>query len=110
MVDEYVAGHYDHMFALKERLELWRDNHDRLAPIMATSPIIRELTPHSENLRDLAEKGLEAIEYFHNNETPNESRAKETDALLKIANKPAGQTNLVVVAAIAKLTNAALEQ
>ncbi|MBD3409276.1 MAG: family 20 glycosylhydrolase [Ignavibacteriales bacterium] len=110
MVDEYVAGHYDHMFALKAQLERWRDNRERLAPTMATSPIIRELTPHSENLHDLAKKGLDAIEYFHNNETPSGEWADETTALVKLAQKPAGQTNLVVVAAIAKLTNAALEQ
>lgn len=109
-VDEYVAGHYDHMFALKAQLERWRDNHERLAPIMATSPIIRELTPHSENLRDLAAKGLEAIEYFHNNETPSGEWADETAALLKLARRPAGQTNLVVGDAIEKLANAALEQ
>ncbi len=48
--------------AIRRVLEMWRDNHARLAPYGESSLLLREFLPISEELSKLATMGLEALE------------------------------------------------
>jgi hexosaminidase len=89
--------------ALKKWLVLWKDNHTKLKPIIDGSPILKEIEPLSIDLSAIAGIGLEAIIFIEKKEPPAAQWLKENLKLLKLAEKSAGQTTLMIVPAIRKL-------
>lgn len=47
---------------LRESLNLWRHNYGALTPLLGKTPALQEITALSENVRDLSQAGLEALE------------------------------------------------
>ena len=88
--------------AIREWLTLWRDNHARLAPVMATSALLAEDAETSKDLSAIAAAGLQALDKTH-----DAAWIAETRALLDRAKKPKAELLLSVEPSIRKLIEAA---
>ncbi len=91
-------------------LELWRDNHHALRPLIATSPILAEIESLSKDLSEIAVIGLEALTTLEAKQPATPAWKKEKLEILQKAKEPRGQVELMVIAAIEKLVTAAAEQ
>lgn len=94
---------------LRGWLHLWSVNHDALAPIINSSPLLHEIASLSADLSKIAGFGLQALAVLENEgekDWPAFSymQAKES---LAAAKKPRGEVELVVVTAIEELVEAA---
>jgi len=86
---------------IREWLTLWRDNHARLAPVLANSALLAEDAEISKDLSAIAEAGLQALDKTH-----DAAWLAETRALLDRARKPKGELLLSVEPSIRKLIEA----
>jgi hexosaminidase len=84
---------------IREYLTLWRDNHARLAPVMANSALLAEDAEISKDLSDIAEAGLQALDKLPG--------AAANAALLDRAKQPKAELLLSVEPPIRKLIEAA---
>ncbi|MEN8191458.1 MAG: family 20 glycosylhydrolase [Bacteroidota bacterium] len=91
---------------IKKWLTTWKDNHEKLIPIISNSPIIREIESHSQNLSDISQVGLEAIVLLKQEETAPVKWLDKASALIENAKKPYGQTEIHVIDGIEKLVEA----
>ena len=87
---------------IREYLTLWRDNHARLAPVMANSALLAEDAELSKELSDIAAAGLEALEKNH-----DAAWIADKLALLDLAKQPKAELLLSVEPAIRKLIESA---
>jgi hexosaminidase len=111
-VDDYLeTRNQDHTSTeqIKSALELWRDNHQTLLPIIKASPILIEIESLSKDLSEIAGIGLEALTFLEQNQTAAAAWKDEKLQVLSRAKEPRGQTELMVVSAIEKLVVAASE-
>jgi len=93
--------------AMMNQLALWQENHPRLLQTMEKAPAIREMQSMSQDLADLAAAGLVAAEALQEGRKLGHDWAAAQQELITRAQKQRGQTELVVVAPIAKLIAAA---
>lgn len=109
MVDHYFESQdrEDESAQVRAWLELWRDNHQALLPIIAASPIVAEIESLSKDLSEIAVIGLEALTLLETGQRASEEWKKKNLEILQKAKEPRGQTELMVVSAIEKLVNAA---
>lgn len=108
-VDDYLADKSNEKLKiLKEQLLIWQNNHEKLLGTIENSPILKEIVPISLNLSKLAEVGSEALNLLRDgNQAPNPWLSKADSVLLE-AEKPYGQTEIRIIAAIKKLVNATI--
>jgi hexosaminidase len=92
----------DDLPRIREWLTLWRDNHARLAPVLANSALLAEDAELSRDLSAIAEAGLQALDTKHDPAWIAEKRA-----LLDRAKKPKAELLLSVEPSIRKLIEAA---
>jgi hexosaminidase len=91
-------------------LTLWRDNDQKLQPLLMKSSLTRELRPVSTTLHQVAETGLEALSYLKQNRTaPADWRARQL-AFLGQAAQPQAVLIDMVVPAVRKLVAATATQ
>ncbi len=88
---------------LRCRLELWRENHEKLQPTIAVSPILWEIEPLSIHLRDCAVAGLELMDAASGAAKPSDERLKEIADLFKAAKAPVAQVELMIMPALEEL-------
>jgi hexosaminidase len=84
---------------IREYLTLWRDNHARLAPVMANSALLAEDAEISKDLSAIAAAGLQALDKLPG--------AAANAALLDRAKQPKAELLLSVEPPIRKLIEAA---
>ncbi len=82
---------------LQEKLRMWACNHEKLAPIIERSPILREVNTLSLDLTKVATIALEVLE------SPAKKLNEQEKAALEEAKKPRGQLQLMIVSAIEEL-------
>jgi len=92
---------------IREMLILWRDNHARLAPLMANSALLAEDTEISKNLSAIAEAGLQALDRLQMAQTRDLAWIAEKRTLLDRAKQPSAEQLLSVEPSIRKLIEAA---
>jgi len=105
-VDKYIKDTEQNTEDIKYILTLWKNNHSKLMKIISQSPILEEITPMSEMLSEISQIGLEALEKLENDEKAGNRWKKKSRDLLKKAEAPHGQTELMIVTAIEKLVDA----
>lgn len=88
---------------IREQLTKWAENHEKLKPIIATSPILKEVTPLSENLSLIAKVGLEAISLIEKNEKPSAEWMDNAKVVIENSKKWTAQMEIVVIDSIGKL-------
>ena len=92
---------------LRLTLENWRANDDALKPLLAASPVLREIEPLSRGLSEAAGIGLEAIRDLAGKHKGNRSRAAAWTKDLAELKKPMAELELAFLPAVEKLVSAA---
>jgi hexosaminidase len=92
--------------ALRLTLENWRANDEALKPLLAASPVLREIEPLSSGLSEAAGIGLEAIRDLAGKHKGNRSRAAAWTKDLAELKKPMAELELAFLPAVEKLVSA----
>ena len=92
---------------IREWLTLWRDNHARLAPLLANSALLAEDADLSRDLSAIAAAGLQALDRLQSAQFRDPAWIGEQRALLDRAKKPKAELLLSVEPSIRKLVEAA---
>jgi hexosaminidase len=93
----------DDVDAAMSALLLWRANHATVEPTLRASPALTEMLPMSQNLRDVAVIGLEALRVGSSDAKPGADWLDPHLRRLQEARKPEGQTELAIVDPIVDL-------
>lgn len=88
-----------------EQLELWAKNHEKLLPIIAASPILKEIEPLSENLLDCSQAGLLLMEGITDKVTLTKGQLSEFESLFVESKKQIAQVELMILPAFVELLN-----
>ncbi len=112
MVDEMLAdpSHKHGAGAIETWLVTWRDNHERVLPVIQASASLREAEPLSVNLRELAEVGLEALAKIRRGRRLRDSRWEELLEVLERTAQPRAELQVMVEPTVRELVNAAHER
>jgi hexosaminidase len=106
MVDGYFEDAPDfraNRETIREWLIKWRDNHEVLKPILDGSPLLKEITPLSEDVAALAEAGIQAMEYIEKNQEVPLSLVDEVLPLLNPPRKPEHELMIMIAPGVEKL-------
>jgi hexosaminidase len=87
-------------------LTLWRDNDAALQPLLARSVLTKDLAPVSQNLSEVAEIGLRALDDLQEKRTVKGEDRKSTIEFLKRSAKPQAVLLLMVVPSVELLVEA----
>ena len=94
LVDQFMAGDESGCIEqIRVHLDMWRNNHAQLEPIIRRSPALLQIEELSANLSAIAAAGYQALE----------GNAKYDAQLFKAAREQGGRTELQVVDAIERL-------
>lgn len=105
-VKEFLASRQpDQAAYLATTMRLWRDNHRLLSPIIAASPVLREVESLSADLTRTAEIGLQALSWLEHGPAPAEWSEKAL-AELEAYRTPRAELELMVVTPVAELVKA----
>ena len=85
---------------IKEQLELWKNNHIALEPLLKARPQLREILFHSENLSKASAIGLEALKFVKKGKTAERHWGEVHLKTLNAMKEPAGEMELQILAAI----------
>ena len=96
--------------ALKQWLTQWRDNDQELEPVLQGSSLLKEAIPLSQNLQEVANAGLQALDYLGKGGTAPAIWRDQQLAMLKVAEKPQAELLNMIVPAIEKLVSATTAQ
>jgi hexosaminidase len=110
LVNQFVASNFqdDQVKAeIRALLVSWRDNDNRLRPLLQNSYLLKELSPVSQSLTLLGGAGLQAVDYIEKDERAPDSWRNEQIAVIQQAQKPAADLVLAVAPAVQKLVEAA---
>lgn len=88
---------------IRSLLALWRDNQANLQPLESRSFLLSEVIPVSEALHELAETGIEALDYLDRNERPPDDWKTQKLALIQQAAQPKAQVLIMIAPAIQRL-------
>ncbi len=103
-VEKYKAdGKFTHLEPWMAMFEIWGDNHTAFAELAELSPILREVVPHSENLKKISETMLEYLSLLQNNGKPSKELIENLKKTCEAAKKTYGQAELMIVPAVLKL-------
>lgn len=105
LVVDYLNGKSEAEEEIRKWLQLWSDNHEKLKPVIAKSPVLWSVKDLSENLSAIAEIGLDALD----------GKLKEDDIMSQLSNyhgaiakleqsrEQGGRTDLQIVNSIKQL-------
>lgn len=91
--------------ALESQLRQWKENHDRLKPLIAMAPVLQEVAELSEDFSAISGAGLEALTYIRSDKSVPAGWLDAQRLRFNAAKVPRGQVMLVVVEPIMKLVN-----
>ncbi|NWF49253.1 MAG: family 20 glycosylhydrolase [Ignavibacteriaceae bacterium] len=104
MVDQLiVTGDKDIERVIKDKLKTWYDNHNKLVQLINKSPVLKEIEPLSEHLKEISVIGLNTIESLNRNQKVEPDKMVEYLKTIEMAKNPYGQLELMIVSAIEKL-------
>ena len=108
MVDALVAGSAsaETKTRLRRLLTAWRDNQTRLQPLAASSFLLKEALPLSQDLSALGDAGLRAMDYLDRGERAPEAWRTTQFDVVELAKKPRAQLLLMVAPPVEKLIEA----
>ena len=88
---------------IREQLFHWKENHTRLEPIIAQSPVLWEIKTLSEDLSTVSGIGIESIDLIAKGQKADKGWADSRLSILRGARNQRGQTELMIIPAIEKL-------
>jgi len=92
---------------LKSILQMWKSNHINLTEIIKKSPILHEILPLANNLYDLSEVGLEALQLISSDKKADVKWLDKANSLIQTSKKSYGQVELKIVEPIELMIKAA---
>jgi hexosaminidase len=95
--------------AVRERLTIWKGLAPRLRPLLERSPLLREVLPLTQELTELAEVGLRALEQLDSGKPARAAWWKRREAVLETPSKPPHALELAIRPAVRRLMEAASE-
>lgn len=105
-VDELLANETidnDNYEKVKSCLKIWKDNHERLLPLINSKPILKEVAPLSEDLSKVSAIGLESLELIKENKKADSVWIAASNEIIKAAAVPKGEIELAILSSIQKL-------
>jgi hexosaminidase len=110
-VEDFVTGNINKETAdvLIRDLKLWKRNHQKLKPIIARSPVLKEIETLSQDLSRIAVIGLEAVESILAGKKVSLQWIQESKKVLKSAKEPRGHAELMIVTAVERLVEACMK-
>ncbi len=93
--------------ALRIRFALWKDNAQKLDPMIAQSRLLSEVAPLSRDLTALGTIGLTALDYLSKGQKAPAGWIGETEKNLAEMKKPRAEVRFAVIDSMLKLVNAA---
>ncbi|MGD8539497.1 MAG: family 20 glycosylhydrolase, partial [Candidatus Aminicenantes bacterium] len=106
LVDEMLlsAPRYDkNRYIIEAHLKKWRDNHIHLQPLCESSYLLKEILPLSQEVKELAEAGLRAMQYLEQDQAPPDKWLEQVLPLLERPKKPDYELEIKIVPAIRKM-------
>jgi hexosaminidase len=112
LVDTVVRGPSDAggRKQVRAELEKWRDDHQKLEGLERESLLLKEVIPLSQNLTQVSQAGLQAMDYLDQGERPPDEWKAAMSAMLREAGKAQAQLLLMIVPPVQKLVEAAANQ
>lgn len=95
---------------ISQDLETWKNNHQKLLPIIERSPVLKEIETLSADLSRIAGIGLEAAAFISKGEKAGPQWEEECKKALNAAKEPRGHAELMIVTAIEQLVVLAIER
>lgn len=108
-VEQFIAGSFKDADAeayIREQLTMWRDNNERLGPLVQSSYLLKEISPVSQNLSALGASGLQALDFIDNAQTAPDSWHSQQLVAVQAAMKVTADLTLAVAPAVQKLIDA----
>ena len=109
LVQTFVLSGYKDQTAetqIRASLTIWRDNDERLRPLLDQSYLLQELGPVSQELSALGAAGLQALDYLDKSQTVPDSWKTQQLALIEQAKKPKAGLLQMVAAPVQRLVEA----
>jgi len=91
---------------IKKRFTQLIQNHSSLIPIINASPILAEIKPLADNLKNLVDVGIEALELIENNKTVSTDWKQNAAQIIEKSKISYGQVEIVIIDAVNKLVEA----
>ncbi|MCP5102965.1 MAG: family 20 glycosylhydrolase, partial [bacterium] len=88
---------------LVKDLEIWKENHEKLQPVIDRSPVLKEIETLSEDLSKIAGIGLEAVQLILDGKKAEPQWLEDSKKVLEAAKKQRGHAELMIVTAIEQL-------
>jgi hypothetical protein len=96
--------------SIRNHLSAWIDNDAKVEPLLGQSPLLKEMLPVSQNLKAVAQIGLDALDYVNNNTHPPAGWKEQQLGMLKQAQQPQAELLDVIAPSVQKLVEAAKEE
>ena len=94
---------------LKKLLTAWSTNEADLQPLESNSFLLKEVIPLSATLAQVANAGLQALDFLDRHERPPDSWVAQQTLLLQDAQKQQAQLLLMIAPSVQKLVQAAAQ-
>ncbi len=102
-VDALLAGDGARRERLRRSLLAWRDQNAQLKEVFAASFLAAEIAPVSETVAEVANAGIEALDYISGDKKPPQGWAAAQNALLEKAKKPQAELLISILEPVGKL-------
>ncbi len=88
-------------------LEVWKQNHTMLEPILEKSGLLADVSTQSQDLSAAAGVGLEALQYLKSGRTAPQDWVAKAQKILDRARQPKAQVEIAILPSIDRLVRAA---
>jgi len=108
-VEQFIASNFKDADAeayIREQLTMWRDNNERLQPLLQSSYLLKEVSPVSQDLSALGAAGLQALDYIDKAQTAPDSWHSQQLAAVQAAVAPTADLTVAVAPTVQKLIDA----
>lgn len=106
LVEDYLKNRDEALLAeISSWLTLWKNNHENLKKTITISPVLREVESMSMDLASVSDAGLKAVEFIRSGKKADKKWADDTASLLKKAQAPRGQAEIIVIKPVEALVN-----
>jgi len=90
---------------LKNWLQLWQENHQKITDLAETVPALKEIISLSESLKNVSLTGLEAVNLIVSGQPADSAWLQTKFELLEEARKPVAECQLAIISGVELLLN-----
>lgn len=107
-VDEFLGNNFPEDLSAKllTQLNIWKENHNQMLPIINASPILNEVESLSYDLSRVADIGISAIELIKNGSSNNIDWKQNSFQILNECKAQRGESEIMIIKSVQKLVDA----